>query len=123
MAGTAIPLSKCTAARGMVPARAVRRRHCVGGGAPVNFGRRAQKVDVGGGGAASAVKNFFFKDSQNNFVLSSEFSDNIFSHQKLQQNKYTATMTSTARRQIIGGGVPINKSRRRQSPQIVGGAA
>jgi len=28
--------------------------------------------------------------------------------QKLQQNKYTAKMASTARRQIIGGGAPIN---------------
>jgi len=31
-------------------------------------------------------------------------------------------MASAARRQIIGGGTPINKSRRRR-PQIVGGAA
>ena len=31
-------------------------------------------------------------------------------------------MVSAARRQIIGGGAPINKSRRRQRPQIVGGA-
>ena len=30
-------------------------------------------------------------------------------------------MVSAARRQIIGGGAPINKSRRR--PQIVGGGA
>jgi len=39
----------------------------------------------------------------------------------LQQNKYTATMASAARRQIIGGGgAQINKSRRRL-PQIAGG--
>ena len=31
-------------------------------------------------------------------------------------------MVSAARRQIIGGGAPINKSRGRR-PQIVGGAA
>ena len=30
-------------------------------------------------------------------------------------------MVSAARRQIIGGGAPINKSRRRRRPQIVGG--
>jgi len=36
--------------------RAVRRRHCVGGAAPVNFGRR-KKI---GGGAALAAKNIFF---------------------------------------------------------------
>jgi len=42
-------------------------------------------------------------------------------HRKLQQNKYTATTASAARRQIIVGcGAPINKSRRRR-PQIVGG--
>ena len=32
-------------------------------------------------------------------------------------------MASAARRQITGGGAPINKSRRRRRPQIVGGAA
>jgi len=41
---------------------------------------------------------------------------------KLQQNNYTATMASAARRQIIGGGAPINKSRRRLRPQIGGTA-
>jgi len=87
--------------------------------APVSFDRRpVQKYRRRRG----RPKNLF-KDSRKNFVLSSKFSDDLFSHRKLQQNKYTATMTSTARRQIIGGGVPINKSRRRQSPQIVGGAA
>jgi len=30
-------------------------------------------------------------------------------------------MASAARRQIIGGGAPINKSGRRRRPQIVGG--
>jgi len=40
----------------------------------------------------------------------------------LQENKYTATIASAARRQIIGGGgAPINKSRWRRRPQIVGG--
>src|SRR6218665_246084 len=47
--------------------RAVRRRHCVGGGAPVNFGRRRrrgarrQKKAAGGGAAGGwAAKNSFF---------------------------------------------------------------
>jgi len=31
--------------------RAVRRRHCVGGGAPVNFGRRHRSQIVDGGAA------------------------------------------------------------------------
>jgi len=39
---------------------------------------------------------------------------NFFSHRKLQQNNYAATMASAARRQIIGSGAPINKSRRRR---------
>src|SRR6218665_3357257 len=38
----------------------------------------------------------------------------LFNRRKLQQNKYTATMASAARRQIIGGGTPINKSRQRR---------
>ena len=52
-----------------------------------------------------------------NFLLT------FFSHRKLQENKYTATMASATRQQIIGGsGAPINKSRWR-CPQIGGGAA
>src|SRR6218665_704017 len=42
---------------------------------------------------------------------------------KIPKNNYPATMVSAARRQIIGGGgggAPINKSRRRRRPQIVG---
>jgi|SRR6218665_3556942 len=46
----------------------------------------------------------------------------FFSHRKLEQNNYAATMASAARRQIIGGGgATINKSRRPRRPQIVGG--
>src|SRR6218665_3937194 len=41
---------------------------------------------------------------------------------KIPKNNYAATMVSAARRQIIGDGAPINKSRRRH-PQIVGGGA
>src|SRR6218665_3400899 len=46
--------------------RAVRRRHCVGGGAPVNFGRRRRR---GAGG-----QNHFFLRFTKKFVLSSKFS-------------------------------------------------
>ena len=51
-----------------------------------------------GGGAALAAKN----------------SDDLFLvvDQKLATKMYTAKMPSAARRQIIGGGAPINKSRR-----------
>src|SRR6218665_3707910 len=40
---------------------------------------------------------------------------------KIPKKNYPATMVSAARRQIIGGGAPINKSRWRRRPQIVGG--
>src|SRR6218665_2605014 len=33
---------------------------------------------------------------------------------KIPKNNYAATMVSAARRQIIGGGAPINKSRRQR---------
>jgi len=60
--------------------RTVRRRHCVGGGAPVNFGRRRWR------GAALAAKKCFFKDSKKiSFYPLMTF----FSHRKLQQNKGT----------------------------------
>jgi len=43
----------------------------------------------------------------------------------LQQNNFIAAMALAARRQIIvgGDGAPINKSRRRRSPQIGRGGA
>jgi len=49
----------------------VRLRHCVGGGAPVNFGRRRQR-------SAALPAQFFFKDSRKNFVPSSKFSHDPF---------------------------------------------
>ena len=76
--------------------RAERRRHCVGAGAPVNFGRPRR----GAGGQKSFSKipekiSFYPK----NFLMT------YFSHVKLQQIKYTATMASAARRSTkIGGG-------------------
>src|SRR6218665_1523311 len=85
---------------------------------PVNFGRRRRNRRRRGVGGQ---KNFC-KDFRKNFVLSSTFSDDLFRHRKLRQNNYAATMASAARRQIISGGAPINKSRRRH-PQIVGGGA
>ena len=77
--------------------RAVRRRNGFGGDAPINFSRLRQR------GEAWATKRIFFKDSRKNLVLFSKFSYDLFSHRKLQQNNYAATMASAARRQIIGG--------------------
>src|SRR6218665_1828273 len=64
---------------GVVGSRAVHRRHCVGGGTPANFGRRRGRRGVGG-------KNIFSKIPEKNYFLSSNFSDDLFSHRKLQQN-------------------------------------
>ena len=79
----------------------MRGRHCVGGGAPVNFGRRRRAAGpkkavrrgggvivtfIGGRGIArrrsGGQKNF-----RKNFFLSSKFSYNLYSHRKLQQYK------------------------------------
>src|SRR6218665_1658394 len=93
--------------------RALRRHHCVGGGAPVNFGQRRRATspkknrrrDVGG-------QKCFFKGTQKNFVLSSKFSDDLFLvvDRKLQESKYTANMAydkllaAAARRSTKVGG-------------------
>src|SRR6218665_4197487 len=94
--------------------KAGRRRHCVGGGATVNFGRRCgapRSQQFGGGGSAK----LFSKISEKISFYPQNIVTTFFSHQKLQQNKYIATMASAARRQIIGGGALI--------PQIVGGGS
>src|SRR6218665_631869 len=49
------------------------------------------------------------------------FQITFFRHRKLQQNKYTAIMASAVLRQIIGGGAPINKSRRRGAHKLLRG--
>src|SRR6218665_872815 len=48
----------------------------------------------------------------NEGVTEADRQDKIFSHRKLQQNNYAATMASAARRQISGGGALINKNNR-----------
>src|SRR6218665_1415773 len=59
--------------------RAVRRRHCVGGGAPVNFGRRRRRR-----GAAWAAKNIFSKIHEKISFYPQNFLMNIFSHQSFE---------------------------------------
>ena len=65
-----------------------------------------RSILVSGGGAALVV-NIFFKDSRKNFKIS--FSPQNFLvtflviDPKLNENKYTAKMPSTARQQIVGG--------------------
>ena len=79
-----------------VVSRALRRRHCVGGGAPVNFGRRwraaGHKNRLRRRGAALAQKHLF-KGTRQNFVLSSKFSDDLLLviDRKLQENKQAYT--------------------------------
>src|SRR6218665_346629 len=61
--------------------RAVRRGHCVGGGAPVNFGRRRRAAGPKKSAEARLLANIFFQrfpKKITNFVLSSKFSDNFF---------------------------------------------
>src|SRR6218665_2694896 len=57
--------------------RAVRRRHCVGGGAPVNFGRRRR-------GAAWGTKSSFSKIHEKISFYPQNFLMNFFSHQALR---------------------------------------
>src|SRR6218665_1424245 len=94
--------------------RAVLRRHSVGGGAPVYFGRRRRAP----GQKKSAAWRRQILEKIYKFVLSSKSSDDLFFSyfdRKLHENMYTAVMPSAARRQIIGGGgVPMNKSWRRR---------
>ena len=78
--------------------RALRRRHCV------NFGRRRRR---------GAKKNF--KGSRKMSFYTQHF--------LMQQNKYTAKMASAARRQVISGGAPVNKSRQRPQRIVGGGGA
>jgi len=63
--------------------------------------------------AAVAAKRSFFKVSRRNFVLSSKFSDDFLVIENCNK------ITTQQQWQIVGGGTPINKSRRRR-PQIVG---
>ena len=76
----------------------------------------------GGGGAALAEKTFFSKIPEKNYFLSSNFSDDLFSHRKLQQNNNGIGGAPTNYRRRRGDGAPINKSGRHRR-QIVGGAA
>src|SRR6218665_1166068 len=46
--------------RAAYPVRAVRRRHCVGGGAPVNFGGRRRRAAGPKKSAAWTAQNIFF---------------------------------------------------------------
>ena len=66
--------------------RAVRRRHGVGGGAPANSGRRRRRI------AAWEAKRIVFKDSRKSSFYPQNLLMTFFSHRKLQQNNYAATM-------------------------------
>jgi len=60
-------------------------------------------------------KKFFLRFQKKFRSILNISDDRFFSHRKLQQNNYAATMASAR-----PSGAPINKSRRRR-PQIVGG--
>src|SRR6218665_531503 len=82
---------------------------------PAAVRRRSNKICGG--------EKIFSKIPEKISFYPENFMMTFFSHRRLQQNKYTATMTSTARRQIIGhgGGTPVNRCRRLRRLQIVGG--
>src|SRR6218665_1323547 len=67
--------------------RAVRRRHCVGGGAPVNFGRRRRAAGPQKSAAAAAwrgvggQKHFFLRFTNKFRSILKNFLRNFFSHQ------------------------------------------
>src|SRR6218665_528106 len=61
-------------------------------------------VTLVGGARGVGGQKCLFKDSRKISFYPQNFRMTFFSHRKLQQNKYTATMASTACRQIIGGG-------------------
>src|SRR6218665_1375802 len=83
-----------------------------------NFGRRRRRSSV------LAVKKFYFKGSRKNFVLSSKFSDDLFTHcSKIGNRKGEKAHSKNAI-----GGAPTNyrrrradQQRRRGRQQIVGG--
>jgi len=73
-----------------------------GGGAAAQLAAAAGRRGSGGGRRGGPKK------IPKNFVLSSKFSEDLFTHRKLQQNKYIATIASAVRPQIIGGGQQIS---------------
>ena len=85
--------------------------HCVGGGAPVNFGRRwraaCQKKSW-------AAQKKFSRNPEISFYNLKNVLMTFFSHQK----NNTPKIALTSRQQNICGGTPITKSRRRRRPQI-----
>src|SRR6218665_4206175 len=83
--------------------RAMRRRHCVGSCAPVNFGRRRAVGPKKSAAARRGRPQTFFKGPRKHFVLFSKFSDDLFLviDRKLQENMYTSKMASAGRRQFI----------------------
>src|SRR6218665_422793 len=100
--------------------RVVRRRHFVGMGGQFLLAaagrRRSKQLAASWVGAARRWRpsNVFqrFPKKFRSILKPQNFLMTFFRHRKLQQNKYTTKMASAARRQIIGGGAPINKSRR-----------
>src|SRR6218665_3384020 len=66
--------------------RAVRRRHSVGGGAPVNFGRRGAASPKKSAVAArrGRPKTFFFKIHEKILFYPQNFLRNFFSHQSFE---------------------------------------
>jgi len=85
----------------------VRRRHCVGGGSPVNFGRWRGAPPVPKIGGVGGQKMFFSKIPEKISFYPQNFLMAFFSHRKLQQNNLVHSNNGI-------GGAPTNYRRRRR---------
>ena len=81
--------------------RALRRRHCAGGGAPVNFGRRQRRAPVQ---KCRRPQKIFSEGAEKISFYPHNFLMTFFSHLPKICPKNTAKMASAVRRQIMGGG-------------------
>src|SRR6218665_1439310 len=81
--------------------RALRRRHCAGGGAPVNFGRRQRRAPVQ---KCRRPQKIFSEGAEKISFYPHNFLMTFFSNLPKICPKNTAKMASAARRQIMGGG-------------------
>src|SRR6218665_239881 len=82
--------------------RALRRRHCAGGGAPVNFGRRQRRAPVQK--CRWRPQKIFSGGPEKISFYPHNFLMTFFSNLPKICPQNTAKMASAVRRQIMGGG-------------------
>src|SRR6218665_554373 len=82
-----------------------------------------RSILVGGGDVAARPKEFFLKISEKLSFYPQNCVMTFFSHRKLQQNNYAATMASAAHQQIIGGASTNYRGRRADQQKSVAAAS